>query len=309
MTFRKWMLWVVVLVLLVGCFPGMALATNYKAWDVSEGTVDLKGVILKSGDKLTGGSGISVEIHYVDANGEEIEVGNGTVKTITVNGKKCKEWALTGSWGSKFQVGNFVQAALAFQLTPAYAVADAEGYYSINSDTYSKYAQPATDDNTEAEASAIESPVKVKFTGVVVSEDKGTVYVSIGDDMIIALAKAEGASWTALSNTRVQGKGEVMGPVSYQDSTVPAISCAELTELKYEPLHSGDNKKEVLEMKTRMQELGYFKAGASLSESYNGTCVERVKMFQQQNGLPATGEADSETLALLYSDAAKPNAK
>lgn len=305
MAFRKCMLWVIMLVLVVVCLPGTASATNYKAWDVSEGTVSLKGVILKPGDKLTGGSGISVEIHYVDANGEDIEVGNGTVKSLNVNGKKCKEWALTSWWGSKFQVGSFVQAALAFQLTPAYAAADAEGYYSINADTYVKYTkQPAEEDNKEEKEST-----KVKFTGIVANEENGIVYITIDDNMVVALTKPEGVDWTALPNTRVQGKGEVLAPVTYKDTPIPAISCTDLAELKYNPLHSGDSSNEVLEMKVRMQELGYFRAGATLSESYNATCVERVKQFQQENGLTATGEADSETLSLLYSDAAKPKAE
>lgn len=66
-------------------------------------------------------------------------------------------------------------------------------------------------------------------------------------------------------------------------------------------LQSGDQGKAVLEMKLRLQELGYFRADASLSESYNAICAERVQMFQEQNGLEATGVADSETLTLLYS--------
>lgn len=74
----------------------------------------------------------------------------------------------------------------------------------------------------------------------------------------------------------------------------------------YQTLKRGNKGDEVLAMKMRMQELGYFTPGAQLSNSYNDTCVERVKQFQKRNGLPRTGIADEQTLALLYSDAALP---
>ena len=74
----------------------------------------------------------------------------------------------------------------------------------------------------------------------------------------------------------------------------------------YETLKRGSKGPEVLAMKVRMQELGYFTAGAQLSENYNDTCVERVKQFQKRNGLPQTGVADHQTLSLLFSDAALP---
>lgn len=74
----------------------------------------------------------------------------------------------------------------------------------------------------------------------------------------------------------------------------------------YETLKKGSRSDAVLAMKARMQELGYFKAGAELTNQYNDTCVERVKQFQKRNGLPQTGVADQETLELLYSDKALP---
>ena len=74
----------------------------------------------------------------------------------------------------------------------------------------------------------------------------------------------------------------------------------------YETLKRGSKGDDVLAMKVRLQELGYFKQGAELSESYNDTCAERVKQFQKVNGLPQTGTADHETLTLLYSEEALP---
>ena len=79
------------------------------------------------------------------------------------------------------------------------------------------------------------------------------------------------------------------------------------TESKYTTLKSGSKGNDVVKMKEQMQELGYFKENASLSDQYNGTTTERVKLFQKANGLKQTGIADEETLKLLYSDKAKKN--
>ena len=72
----------------------------------------------------------------------------------------------------------------------------------------------------------------------------------------------------------------------------------------YETLKKGSKGDDVLTMKLRLQELGYFKANADVSNVFNDTCVERVKQFQKKNGLRQTGIADHQTLALLYSDSA-----
>lgn len=76
----------------------------------------------------------------------------------------------------------------------------------------------------------------------------------------------------------------------------------------HKPLKQGDEGTDVLKMKMRLYELGYFTTN-NLSEIYNGTTAERVELFQQVNGLPQTGRADSSTLALLYSSKAKETTK
>lgn len=88
-----------------------------------------------------------------------------------------------------------------------------------------------------------------------------------------------------------------------EDNSLWAMFCAITNNIEesYTPLQQGDKGTEVLEMKFRLQELGYFTAGAGLSDVYNGTCTERVKQFQANNGLAATGRADEKTLKKLYS--------
>jgi len=78
------------------------------------------------------------------------------------------------------------------------------------------------------------------------------------------------------------------------------------TVVQYETLKKGSKGDDVIALKERLQELGYFKKNADLSASYNDTCVQRVKQFQKRNGLKQTGIADQETLSLLYSEAALP---
>ena len=82
-----------------------------------------------------------------------------------------------------------------------------------------------------------------------------------------------------------------------------AVYCA-ITDFVYEShktLQYGDQGDDVLKMKLRMQELGYYSVGASFSDLFNNICVERLKMFQAANGLPVTGVADCVTLERLFS--------
>ncbi|MBR4290858.1 MAG: peptidoglycan-binding protein [Oscillospiraceae bacterium] len=74
-----------------------------------------------------------------------------------------------------------------------------------------------------------------------------------------------------------------------------------------DPLKQGDKGERVISMKERLQELGYFSAGATISDRYNATTTERVKLFQKANGLKQTGTADVDTLTLLFSDTARAN--
>lgn len=62
----------------------------------------------------------------------------------------------------------------------------------------------------------------------------------------------------------------------------------------------GTNTEEILEIKKRMQVLGYFSAGAELSGNYNSLMQERIRMFQADFGLKQTGLIDKDFLATLY---------
>ena len=71
-------------------------------------------------------------------------------------------------------------------------------------------------------------------------------------------------------------------------------------ESGYRTLKRGDSGPDVTRLKEAMYWLGYF-SSQNVSDMYNATTEERVKQLQRNNGLPATGEADAELQALIYS--------
>ncbi len=172
------------------------------------------------------------------------------------------------------------------------AIAQEDEYFALSAENYDSYLKKPSE--------------KVAFTGTVVQEENDMLFVSIGTDAVIALEKEDEGPWNIAVDSCVQGKGKTSFFTTYQEKMIPLLICEEISEAAYRALEKGESSKEVLDMKKRMQALGYFKADASLSESYNDICAERVQMFQENNGLPATGAADAETLAVLYSDAAIP---
>ena len=281
------------LILVIICLlPTIALAEkSYNSAKIYSGEISVNDTVFKAGDKITGGSRISVELEYVDAAGKKVAGGKGTVKSVTIDGEKVTEWKMTGSYGSEIIINNRIyQAAYGFTMTPAYAAADSEGYYNISEKTYSVYAQNAKNK-------------KVKFTGSIVDTTSDFSCVSIAENMLVAI-KTDSVFEL---DDRVQCKGTITDYANYKEVTIPVVTCEEAKIQQYDPLKKGDKGAEVLQMKERLQALGYFRASAELSDAYNDTCAERVQMFQKNNGLPATGNADAETLSLLYSDAAKSN--
>ena len=71
---------------------------------------------------------------------------------------------------------------------------------------------------------------------------------------------------------------------------------------QYSLLTVGDSGDAVSALKTRLTELGYYKDYLMLGPEYSESTTEYVKRFQQKNNLPETGDADTLTQALLFSD-------
>ena len=76
--------------------------------------------------------------------------------------------------------------------------------------------------------------------------------------------------------------------------------CSVAAAEEYRTLKSGMEGKDVLKFKQAMYWLGYFTT-EKLSDQYNGTTVERVKMLQKNNGLEETGIADAALQELVFS--------
>ncbi len=80
----------------------------------------------------------------------------------------------------------------------------------------------------------------------------------------------------------------------------------ERTEKYWRNLTVGDSGYDVLTMKRRLQELGYYSV-KSVSDEYTDKALPIVKKFQACNGLEQTGEMSIAELALLHSAQAQPS--
>lgn len=64
----------------------------------------------------------------------------------------------------------------------------------------------------------------------------------------------------------------------------------------------GDKGAVVTRIKTRMQQMGYYRRTATFDDEYNDTMVQRVKQIQERNRLSVTGIMDPQTMEKLYDD-------
>ena len=80
---------------------------------------------------------------------------------------------------------------------------------------------------------------------------------------------------------------------------------APVSELLYKTLAKGENSDYVSRLQARLYALGYLSKTGSLTGEYGDKTVAAVKLFQNTNGITATGTADPATLKALYSLDAK----
>lgn len=71
----------------------------------------------------------------------------------------------------------------------------------------------------------------------------------------------------------------------------------------YDTLRTGDSSEAVRRLKQRLYELGYFKKENN-NTRYTDSTAEIIEIFQRDNGLPVTGEADPHTQAALFDERA-----
>lgn len=129
----------------------------------------------------------------------------------------------------------------------------------------------------------------------------------------------EGADVTALQTALMQlcyYNGEVTGNYGettqsavmdfQRDHDLPVTGDADqatqtlLYAMEYRPLRLGCVGEDVHELQVRLMVLGYYTG--KISGRYLPATQEAVRLFQTANGLTVTGEADEETLVLLFSE-------
>ena len=109
----------------------------------------------------------------------------------------------------------------------------------------------------------------------------------------------------------VTREGKEWCEVSWEDRTgfcrteyLTFLREADQSLLSYRVLRPGDKGEDVIALKKRLQELGYIRTGATLTNRYNDDTAERVALFQQQTGMTADGVAYQELQAYLFSEKA-----
>ena len=280
---------IILVLMLCSMILGHALAEKYNASDFYFEKLKPYDIVFKAGDTLSG-KRIDIEIYYTDVDGKEIErTENGKVKSVVIDGEKVDEWRIVNISSAVIQMDRMIyKGAFGYTMKPAYAVADSEGYLSLLPNTYHLYTTNAQNK-------------KVRFTGTVVEKVGQTSVLALSDNKYVAITAVDPFE----TNDKIVCKGMVVNYWEYLGNTIPVVECEEIKVQNYETLKVGDTGEEVVKMKKRLQNLGYFRAEADLSGTYNKTCAERVQAFQEKNGLNPTGVADNETLTLLYSEAAK----
>ena len=81
---------------------------------------------------------------------------------------------------------------------------------------------------------------------------------------------------------------------------LPLATGAEETVLRV-----GSRGPEVLQVKQRLRDLGYYQGDSSFTKNYTEDTAGVVRSFQRENGLPETGEVDALTWEMLFSEDAK----
>lgn len=102
--------------------------------------------------------------------------------------------------------------------------------------------------------------------------------------------------------TEVPAAPETQQPAEAPAATeAPAPAATEAPAANAVLYREGDSGSEVMRIKQRMLELGYYN-GTLSNNAYNATMTERVKQLQAMNSLEATGVIDQVTYDLLFSN-------
>lgn len=114
--------------------------------------------------------------------------------------------------------------------------------------------------------------------------------------------KAIGEKATGVATPELQALICSQEEVLPTSTPAPTDEYTEIDGVRYRTLKVGSEGEDVLRLKKRMQELGYFSDTAELTGTYNITMEERVKRIQKAIGEKATGVATPQQQAMIFSD-------
>lgn len=161
------------------------------------------------------------------------------------------------------------------------------------------------EDATENEQVFLQALQKIEtnITNCIISDA-----IAVGSNDVDAAAESDDR-WKVVNNSIAMLKAAtstveltaiINGEVVDVQEQKPEITPTPEPAVNYNTLSKGDKSDEVVEMQTRLSELGY------LSEipdgNFGGKTQTAVKIFQQVAGLPITGIADNATLTALYAE-------
>ena len=127
------------------------------------------------------------------------------------------------------------------------------------------------------------------------ADPKGRVAGEIPNGTCL-LVEEEDGDWCKVSWNGLEGWCKTAFLILYRE--------ADTALLDYRVLRAGDKGDDVVALKKRLQELGYIRGSASLTNRYTEETAQRVILFQRQTGMAEDGVAWQELQAFLFSDKA-----
>ena len=131
----------------------------------------------------------------------------------------------------------------------------------------------------------------LKVNGIASAEDQQLLYQKAADQAADT-APALSEPYAAYTPEELYQLWEQINAALRLDGSYP-----------YKVLQKGNVGYEVIQLQTRLQELGYYEK--TIVNNFGSGTYSAVRSFQSQNGLKVNGIASVETQQLLYSDAAK----
>ncbi|MBQ7486663.1 MAG: peptidoglycan-binding protein, partial [Clostridia bacterium] len=140
--------------------------------------------------------------------------------------------------------------------------------------------------------------------GAVVEADTGTFGAAVQADTGSNQASADAANTTESASAPVVEAGTYTLPAYTTPDTDQLAASGTETQQSVSKDHYrvGDVGEDILLIKQRLTELGYYNEGSSFNDRFNNYMAMHVRNFQKDKGLSQTGEIGPEELAILFGE-------